>query len=87
MTVYKKIEFVFSQFPKPLSPADFRYLDMQPLSASHDNALEYVGCSEASLGRRIREMANTDRLRSWYRTTANGKRYKVFENALTKVPA
>ena len=87
MKVYDRIEFVFDKLHKPLSAADFRYLDARPWSDFHENALAYVGCSESALGRRMREMAVIGRLRSWYRTTASGKRYKVFERVFAEVAA
>jgi len=62
--VYEKIEAVLKVAGRPLAPHEFEQVFM-----THDTSLTasqvkdgraYVGCSEASLARRLREMVHFD---------------------------
>lgn len=80
-TTYDKIEFVLREANRPLAPHDFRFVVVPGFYAldgaitKDPDGLRYVGCSESSLGRRLREMRSLSRITSQDR---DGKAFKEF---------
>lgn len=80
MTTYDKIEDVLKMAGKALAPHEFDEFSLPMIHPSGDitriyTAREFVGCSEATLGRRMREMVVLGRLSS---KTRDGKTFKEF---------
>lgn len=93
MKVYDRIEEVLKQtvqFGVPgLAPHEFAITSVAVRPENDGgpkyqvNAREYVGCSEATLGRRMREMVVLGRLTS---KTREGKTFKEFALAEVREP-
>ena len=57
MKVYEKIEIVLKSVSRPLAPHEFNDVYVQDLEQMlNPTGRQFVGCSEATLGRRLREM-------------------------------
>ncbi len=85
-SVYDKIEKVLEVAKKSLAPHEFALVHGFHLGAEAEgcaNALRWIGCSESTLGRRMREMVVLGRLTSKKR---EGKTFKEFAIAV-KAPA
>lgn len=92
-TVYDRIEEVLRNAGRPLAPHEFEAVT---LTITYDNdedgwpkradvtGRRYVGCSEATLGRRLREMAEAGRV---IRKRREGKTFKEFDLARAEVQA
>lgn len=69
-SVYEKIEAVMRHAERPLSPHQFRSVTYEGYHLCGSEAgmkynpdgLTYIGCSESSLGRRLREMRELGRV-------------------------
>lgn len=83
---YDRIENVIRESGRALAPHEFAQVVMgyvQDINAKWQNARAYVGCSESTLGRRMREMVVIGRLFSQKR---EGKSFKEFGLVRKDVP-
>ncbi len=83
MNTYDKIETVMKAFDshntKNVAPHEFRNMML-----GQQDGLQFVGCSESTLGRRMREMVEAGRLT---RKIRDGKTFKEFALAVKPCPA
>lgn len=74
LDTYEKIETVLKMAGRPIAPHEF-----VGIPVGYDNGmimgLEFIGCSESALGRRLREMREIGRVTS---QTRDGKTYKEY---------
>lgn len=80
--VYEKIEDVLRVANRSLAEHEFQHISiLDPKTNDVVDGREYVGCSESSLGRRLRSMREIGRVTSNIR---NGKAFKEYSLAVRK---
>lgn len=80
MNTYLKIEHVLRQAARPLAPHEFHDVLVSDQDGGILRGREYVGCSESTLGRRLRELREMDRVKSQRRDGKNFVEYAPAEH-------
>lgn len=82
MKAYDRIAFVLQKVGRPVAPHEFSRIEI--VAGTGMDARSYIGYSEATIGRRMREMRRLGILTS---KTREGKGFKEFALAEAKVAA
>lgn len=89
INVYKKIEYVLKTAGVSLAVHEFDFIFPMPgeLGPGHEiNGREYVGCSEATLGRRLRELRELGRVTAKRRDGKSFVEYALAAKAPVEQP-